>query len=425
MGYDTTKQTVFFVVSEEGLMISRREFLATSALGAASIAAAPVRRRKRIAAIHTCYYLKSHAYHITGRFLHGYTVGGLQHQPDFKIVRMYNDQYPGNDLSRDLAPRFGFEISKTVADALGGAGGLDVDGVLLIGEHGDYPTNDLGQQLYPRHKLFMEIVDYYKKCGKTAPVFNDKHLSYDHKLAREMVDAARELKFGFMAGSSLPVTWRRPELEPEIGTPIVEGLVCSYAPGERYAFHCLETLQVMMERRAAKESGVKAVTALRGREVWKAGDQGLWSKELLGAALRRSPSCNVGLAPDNVENPEAIIVEYKDGARGAVIQLPDHVADFTFAARIRDQRNPISTHFELPSPPGARYFSALTWNIEKLFATGTSPYPVERTLLTSTVLDFAMRSLAAGGKRMEDRALEVTYAPPADSGYFKGTSSDA
>jgi hypothetical protein len=405
-------------------MISRRDFLATTALALPAYASASP-RVKRIAAIQTVYHLRSHAYHITGRFIHGYPVGGIHHQPPFKLVRMYNDQYNSNDLSRGLAPKYGFELSKSVADALGGAGGLDVDGVLLIAEHGNYPENEFGQQLYPRHKLFMEIVDYFRKCGRTAPVFNDKHLSVDHRQAYEMVAAARELKFGFMAGSSLPVTWRRPELEPAIGTPIEEGLVCCYAPGERYMIHGLETLQVMMERRAERETGVKAITALKGKEVWKAGDQGLWSKELLGAALRRSPSRNYGLPPDNVENPLAIILEYKDGARGAVLQLAEHVADFTFAGRVKGRREPISTLFELPAPPGARYFSAQTWNIEKLFATGKPPYPVERTLLTTTALDFWMKSLAAGGRRIEDAALEVSYAPPADSGYFRGPSSDA
>lgn len=406
-------------------MISRRGFLGAAA---GSVLALPAfgapRRVKRLAAIHTVYYLRSHAYHITGRFIHGYPVGGIHHQPEHRLVRMYNDQFPPNDLSRDLAPKYGFEISKTVSDALGGGGGLDVDAVVLVGEHGNYPNNEIGQQLYPRHKLFMEIVEYFKKCGRTAPVFNDKHLSYDHKLAYEMVAASRELKFGFMAGSSLPVTWRRPELEPHIGTPITEGLVCAYSPGERYGFHALEALQVMMERRAERETGVKAVTAIKGPDVWKAGDQGLWSKDLLEAALRRSPSRNYGLPRENVEEPVAYLVEYKDGARGAVLQLAEHVADFTFAARVKGQPEPISTLFELPAPPGARYFSALTWNIEKLFVTGKPPYPVERTLLTTTVLDFAMRSLAAGGRRMTDPALEVSYVPPADSGCFKGPASD-
>ena len=412
-------------------MISRREFLATTLpavalakAGAVPAFAAAPRRVKRVAAINTAYYLRSHAYHIAGRFIHGYPVNGVHHQPEWKLVRMYNDQYPANDLSRDLARQKGFEISKTVADALGGAGGLDVDAVLLIGEHGNYPDNEFKQKLYPRHRLFMEIVDYFKKCGKTAPVFNDKHLSYDHQQASEMVAAARELKFGFMAGSSLPVTWRRPELEPEIGTPLTEGLAIGYSSGEAYAFHSLETLQVMMERRAAKETGVKAVTALKGPAVWKAGDDGLWSKDLVEAALSRSSSRNYGDYRDNVPDPWAFLIEYKDGARGTILQLSEHVQDFTFAGRVKGKKEPISTLFELPAPPGARYFSALSWNIEKLFATGKTPYPVERTLLTSTVLEFAMRSFAAGSKRIEDPAMEVSYAAPADSGYFKGPSSD-
>ncbi|HEV3027687.1 MAG TPA: hypothetical protein VG457_08955 [Planctomycetota bacterium] len=402
---------------------SRRDALKT---GAALVGAAlvPPFRGKRVASLNTAYYLRSHSYHIAGRFLHGYPIHGVHHQPEWKLVRMFNDQYPANDLSRSLATKFGFEISETVAAALGGPGGLDVDAVLLVGEHGEYPTNEFGQKLYPRHRLFMEVVDYFRKCGKSVPVFNDKHLSYDTRLAKEMVAASRELKFGFMAGSSLPVTWRRPELEPAIGTPITEGLVCGYSGGEAYMFHCLESLQVMMERRSDRETGVRAVTALRGDAVWKAGDDGRWSKDLLEAALSRSPSRNYGVPKDNCPEPWAFLIEYKDGSRGACLQLSEHVADFTFAGRVKGQKDPISTLFELPAPPGARYFSALTYNIEKLFATGKSPYPVERTLLTGAVLEYGLRSLAAGGKRLEDPSMEVAYSPPADSGYFQGSSSD-
>jgi len=258
-----------------------------------------------------------------------------------------------------------------------------------------------------------------------VPVFNDKHLSYDHRLAQEMVATSKSMGFGFMAGSSLPVTWRRPEIEPAIGTPIAEGLVCCASPGERYAFHGLETLQVMMERRSAMETGIASVTALRGPAVWKAGDEGRWSWDLLEAALSRSPSRNYGDPRDNAVDPLAILIEYKDGAKGAVLQLAEHVADFTFAGRVRGQKEPVSALFDLPAPPGARYFSAQVWNIEKLFATGKAPYPVERTLLTTTALDFWMRSLAAGGKRMDDPALGVTYAPPADSGFMRGPITDA
>jgi hypothetical protein len=378
-----------------------------------------------VAAINTVYHIRSHAYHIAGRFVYGYPLLGVHHQPEWKLVRMYNDQYPPNDLSRELAARKGFEISKSVSEALGGPGGLDVDAVLLIGEHGNYPRNQYQQILYPRHKLFMEIVDVFRKSGRSVPVFNDKHLSYDSGLALEMVGASRELGFGLMAGSSLPVTWRRPEIEPEIGTPFAEGLVCGYLAGEPYAFHGLEALQVMMERRAPREPGLRSVRALRGPAVWKAGDEGLWSWELLEAALSRSPSRNYGTPQENVADPWAILVEYKDGARGTVLQLGEHVMDFTFAGRLKGQKEPVSTLFELPSPPGARYFSALCWNIEKLFRTGKPPYPVERTLLTTTALDCAMRSLAAEGKILEDPRLGVSYAAPQESGFMRGRVTDA
>jgi hypothetical protein len=420
--------------------VSRREFLGgSSALAAAALmggcasvpppAAGPKPGPpRRLAAVNTVYSLRSHAYHIAGRFIHGYPVNGVLHQPDWQLVRMYNDQFspsPRPDLSRDLAAKKGFEIARTVAEALGGEKGLDVDAVLLVAEHGTYPNNEFGQILYPRHRLFMEIVAHFKRCGRSVPVFNDKHLSYDHTLAREMVATAREMGFGLMAGSSLPVTWRRPEIEPEIGTPLTEGLCCGYNAGEAYAFHSLETLQVMMERRAAREPGVKSVTALRGPAVWKAGDDGLWSWDLLEAALSRSPSRNYGDPRDNAQNPLAILVEYQDGARGTTLHLDEHVQDFTFAGRVRGQKEPVSALFELPPPPGARYFSALCWNIEKLFATNRSPYPVERTLLTTTVLEFAMRSLAAKGQRMESPDLAVSYAPPADSGFMRGKATDA
>ncbi len=270
----------------------------------------------------------------------------------------------------------------------------------------------------------MEIVAHFKKSGTSVPVFNDKHLSYDSTLAHEMVSTSRALGFGFMAGSSLPVTWRRPELEPAVGTPITEGLAVCYGGPDAYGFHGLETLQTMMERRAARETGVKAVTGLKGAEVWKAGDAGLWARELLEAALSRCPSRNIGGLKDNVADPVAFLLEYKDGARGTVLILNEQVADFAFAGRVRGRKEPVSSVFYLPAPPGARYFSALCWNIEKLFATGTPPYPVERTLLTSCVLDHALRSIHAGGKRLESPLMEVEYDPPADSGFLRGRYTD-
>jgi hypothetical protein len=230
--------------------------------------------------------------------------------------------------------------------------------------------------------------------------------------------------FGLMAGSSLPVTWRRPEWEPDFGAKIEEAVVCFYADLEIYGFHAFEVLQCLLERRRGGETGVKSVRALKGDEVWKAWDKGAWSKELAEAALRRSASRDYGTPRDHVENPVAFLVEYRDGTRAALLHLPGYVADLTAAVRVAGDPKPHATWFVLPAPPGARFFDPLTFYIEKFLATGQSPYLVERTLLTSIMLDFAMRSAADGGTTMTDPALAVAYQPKDESYFFKGPYSD-
>ena len=158
------------------MTISRREFLATSALmGTGSLLpplafaddaprTRPPKRAKpaakKIAVVTSIYHYLSHAYHIAGRFLDGYMNGDEHHFPDFGVASVYVEQVGKNDLSRELAKEHGFRISETIEDALTlGTGKLAVDGVLLICEHGDYPYNAKGQKLYPRYEFFQKIVD--------------------------------------------------------------------------------------------------------------------------------------------------------------------------------------------------------------------------------------------------------------------------
>lgn len=417
---------------------TRRDFLTRSAAAAASSlvvgafhveAAEPEAKPvPRVAGINSVYWLKSHAYHIEGRILDGYTREGVHHQPRLKLVRMFNDQYPPTDIGRETCAKRGVELSSTIAEALGGAKGLDVDAVLLICEHGNYPQNELGQILYPRYEMFSEITAVFRKAGRSVPVFVDKHLSYDHRKAAKMVAESRELKFPLMAGSSLPVTWRRPEIEPAVDTPFREGLsIFGFDPDrvEIYLFHALEVLQCMWERRRGGETGVARVRCLKGDEVWKAGDAGLWSWKLLDAALARCASNNVGKVRDNVREPLALLIEYRDGTRATVLNLMEQVSELAFAATVDGRQDPLATCFILPPPPGARFFDPLTWHIEQFITTGKPPYPIERTLLTTTLCDLALQSAHAGGKTMETPALDIRYTPPAETGFFRGRYTDA
>ncbi|HEY2787497.1 MAG TPA: hypothetical protein VGJ05_21250, partial [Fimbriiglobus sp.] len=228
----------------------------------------------------------------------------------------------------------------------------------------------------------------------------------------------------FMAGSSLPVTFRRPEWEMPFGAKVEEAVVCHYGDMEVYGFHGLETLQCLMERRKGGETGVKSVTTLKGNAVWKAWDRGAWSKALTEKALRRSATRDFGKPSDYCENPVAFLIEYRDGTKATVLNLHGYVADITAAVKLAGDPKIESTLFVLPAPPGARFFDPLTFHIEKLIATGRSPYPVERTLLTTTILDFAHRSAADGGKPMTDPLLDVKYAGVDRSFFFRGPYSD-
>lgn len=204
---------------------------------------------------------------------------GKWHHPAIDVVSAYVDQVPAGDLSKARALESNFKIYPTISETLRcGADKLAVDAVLIIGEHGTYPDNELGQKKYPRYEFFQKVVEVFKKDGMTTPIFNDKHLSWNWEWAKEMVDTSREMKFPLLAGSSLPVTWRMPAVEmPE--NPQPEEVMCLAMGGvDSYDFHALEIIQCMAERRKGGETGVKAVQAIRGDEVWKRMSSGSWEK---------------------------------------------------------------------------------------------------------------------------------------------------
>ena len=158
-----------------------------------------------------------------------------------------------------MAAQYGVQIKPTIEQALTlDTGKLAVDGVLIIGEHGDYPYNDKGQHMYPRRQFMEETIHAFQKTGSTAPVFNDKHLGFAWRDAKWMYDQSRHMNFPLMAGSSLPTTWRRPELEIPLDTELEEAVAIGYGGMEAYGFHALETLQCMVERRRGGESGVRS-----------------------------------------------------------------------------------------------------------------------------------------------------------------------
>lgn len=378
---------------------------------------------KRVAIVATIYRYLSHAQHMGDRFLIGYPLHGRWHKADVQVVSLYVDQKPKGDQSEERAKEFGFQVYSTIAEALRcGGDKLAVDAVLIIGEHGDYPRNDLGQVLYPRYEFFKQCVEVFERDRRSVPVYNDKHLSYSFEKAKWMVDQSKKLGFPMLAGSSLPVTWRLPDLELPLGCEIEEALMVGVGGSDPMDYHALEAMQCMVERRKGGETGVKSVQLIDGDAVWKAGDEGRWSKQLLVSALSRSDTplgltiqdartqdlVGTGEIRKIVKEPAAYFIERNDGLKTTLLMLNGAVRDYNFAARIKG-KGVASTQFFLSPVPNVTYSACLVSKIEELFVSGRAPYPVERTLIVSGALESCLRSRKAGGKILKTPHLSVRY----------------
>ena len=296
-------------------------------------------------------------------------------------------------------------------------------------------ANDLGQTLYPRYEFFRDVVKVFQEDKRVLPIFNDKHLSWKWDWAQEMVATARAMKIPFLAGSSLPVTWRMPAVDLPYGAAVDEVMCVAIGGIDSYDFHALETIQCMAERRRGGETGVAWVEAMRGPQVWKAMDQGEWdrggfSHKLFKSCLCRSQTLTQVDKTNHryptqaqirewVKEPIAYRFQYNDGLKATMLLLNGLVNDFTFAAQLSDQAEPLSTLFYLPPIPNVVYSAALMSKAEEMFLTGNAPYPIERTLLTSGLVEAGVRSLANNQQRQETPYLNVTYQAPRVSQFWQ------
>jgi hypothetical protein len=463
-------------------MITRHRFLGRflerSALASAALSYRPLlpsaaaQAPLRLAVIGTTYHYGSDLQTIADRFLLGYPHEGDWHMPNVQVVSMYVEAGPHSaqraasaqgrgrptvarsaapptpgagrrvpaepehdsgrpDLSAARSQEFGFRLCANIPEALRCAGDrLAVDAVLAVVEQGKYPRNHKGQILYPRYDFFQQCVQVLEDEGRAVPYFNHHSLSFSFRQAQSMVATAGKLKFPLLAGSSLAVTWRLPDIDIPHGAQVQEAVaVCPFAGME---FDALEAMQSMLDRRKGGETGVKAVQLLEGDDVWAAGDDKRWSRELLSSALSRSDAplgltvldvrtqdlVASGVLPQLVKDPAAWCIEYNDGTRATLLVLEGADQDFTFSARVADH-GLIATQFFRSPAPNVSYSASLTAKIEKMFTTRAAPYPVERTLLTSGIMEAALTSRIRQNQRLETPYLAVSYHPPAEPQYAR------
>ncbi len=378
--------------------LSRRSLLS---LPAAFAAAGAAPKRPKVACILNVYFPNSHADVFMGRLLEGYRLNGVSHRPRLDTVSFYVDQFPTNDMAREQAEEYGVKIYKTVKEALClGGDKLAVDGVAVIGEHGDYPKARRGNFMYPRKKRFDEVTAEFQRAGRVLPLMNDKYFAYEWADAKAMYDHVKANKIPFFCGSSLPLTWRRPALEFKPGIELDELLAVSFSDLEEHGYHAMELLQAMAEKRKGGETGIAEIRCVEGDAVF---NDNFWSRPLLDAALQH----RVNHVPKNNTPPQAVFVRYRDGVKASILNLNGQARDYLFAAR--EKSGKIHSSCFYIQLYVHNHWGFMVKHFEDLVLTKKSPYPPERTLLTNGMMLAGLESRVDGYRWLPTPHLDIRY----------------
>ena len=369
--------------------MTRRSLLA---LATGTALAQPGHGRPRVACILNIYSPNSHADVFMSRLLDGYRLNGKWHSPRLRTVSLYVDQYPFNDMAREQAAEYGIRIHKSVSEAIEG-----IDGIAVIGEHGNYPRTPRGNFMYPRKRYFDEIVRSFESNRRVLPLLNDKYLAYDWADAKSMADRVRSMNIPFACGSTVPLAWQRPELNLPSVPKFQELLAVSYSDLEEHAYHAIEAVQSQAELRG--ETGVASVRYSEGDGVYKI------SPRLLEAALET----RVNPPPeDRGQKAEAFEIRYRDGLRASILNLNARTRDYLVSVQLQGEPKPRAACFYI-SLYVHSHWGFMARAFEDLVLTKRAPMPLERTLLANGILLAGLESRRRGGIWIETPELAISY----------------
>lgn len=365
--------------------------------------------KKRVAAVITEYWDICHADVILTKMLDGFRLDGRQYASTIDIVAMYVDKFPSNDLSRAMAAKHGIPIHGSIREALlAGQAEFDLDGIIIIGEHGDYPDNEIGQTLYPRRIFFEECLKVMLEFERIVPVFTDKGFAVVREDIVWMYEQIKRHRIPFMSSSVVPYSPQIPAEKPfPNGAPLHKMFGFCYGPVERYVFHTLEMMQSIAENRAYGESGIRKVKAYKDGEaierLLSADWNGLY--RTLGGFINLR---DLDAFPGEIQAPVFVELDYMDGLKSGVLLANPGIATFVSAYQVDEHELAICREFVLQGGKPYIHFGRLVLEIEKFLHTGRPPHPVERSLLTTGALDACMRSLHTG-EAIDTPHLIVSY----------------
>ena len=240
---------------------------------------------------------------------------------------------------------------------------------------GKYPRNEKGQTKYPRWEFFQQIVKVYRDSGRSVPLFNDKHLSWNWDWAKQMYDTSRDMGFAFMAGSSLPghlahsvgrnaarlahprspVRLLRRRRQLRFSRPRNHPVHGGAPPGRR------DAASNGSRRTAATGSGT------RYREgVWPRRPHGCGAVPQPHPDARARPASTISSRPMMIcggwsRIPSPTDIEHTDGLKCTMLLMSGLLRDFNFAAEVRGPARAV-LHPDVPAharrPHHARQLSS-------------------------------------------------------------------
>jgi hypothetical protein len=360
----------------------------------------------------------SPAQQLLDRFLIGYSRDGVFRKIDQLDVRAYLTVTNEASFDRRM-DEFGLRVAATAEGAVEGA-----DAVVIA-------SRKLGAVA---NEALLKIA--LERAPSGARFFVHGALCNSLAAARHFSELAASREIALLAGTSLGVTWRLPEIDLARGTPLEEALIvvqinplaAQATPPSPPAtisgaeLHALEGLLPVIERRHGGESGVRSVRFIEGEEFWRAGRKGAWSWSLLASALSRSHSpqggaivdgrtedlVGLGLVQKLARNPRGWILEHRDGLRSALLVLDGVVSDFNFAVRARDGAV-LSAQLLRAPPPAEHHFSRLAALMEDFFRGGAPPWPLQRSQLIAGLLERFRKPASLTGRLIDTPELGISH----------------
>jgi hypothetical protein len=379
-----------------------------------------MRTMRKVAFLIEEFTIPSPAQQLLDRFLIGYPKDGAIHKPPCETVTAHA-MLSSPETDFDKRPKdFGLVIAPDVEHAVDGA-----DAVIIVSRKPGAVANE----------RFLQIA--LERAPNGSACFVHGALANTLERALEFLSLARSRQIALLAGTPLCVTWRLPEVELPLGTPLDEALIVVQLGAEATQasppapsatlggaeLHALEGLLPVIERRRGGEAGVRAVQFVEGKELWRAGDKGVWSWPLLSSALSRSHTpqgdalldgrtqdlVGLGLVRKLARNPRGWLLEHRDGLRSALLVLDGVVADFNFAVRAQNGTVVSAQLFRAP-PPAEHHFSRLAAAIEDFLRTDKAPWHVDRNLLIAGLLETFRQPSSRSGQRVETPGLNIAYS---------------